>query len=439
MNALSLELTSLSPVAIRADHAPSGVASSPYIAGTTLAGSLASLYRQYYDEQDSHFARLFLSGQVLYPNLYPATIKREEVREKLAKVQDQTFSSVYPLPKTARSCKRFSGFAFNQADEERHGVHDTLFDWAVFQLGNQTAQALQRLQKRKACQRCGEAMHQFRGFYRRMSSYQIGTLAIETGVHTRLQTHTGINRATGTVQENILYSREVFEEGSCFQGVIKLPVDDELTRILTTFIQQVRGSGLVRVGTGRTRGMGKVEPVITPLAAEQHGPGHFTERLDNFNLTLRAALHAANVVLDPAHFYFALTLHSPAILRDSLLRYRGSITAAALAELLAIPQVRDHSGVSYPFECIYQAADVQRVTGWSDLWGTPRMQEIAIESGSVFLFACKDAAVRHDLFAALFRMENEGIGERRTEGFGRVCISDPFHQRDLSQREEGLR
>lgn len=430
MKYLSLELTALSPVAIRADHAPSGVASSPYIAGTTLAGSLASLYRQYYSEQSSDFALLFLSGQVYYPNLYPATIKHEAVREKIEQANNLGCSPVYPLPKTAQSCKRFSGFALDNADEERHGTHDTLFDWAVFQVGKQTASALKPLQEHKACKKCTRAMHQFRGFYRQVSSHETGALTVETGVHTRLQTHTGIDRATGTVQEGILYSREVFEESSCFQGVITLPDDDKLTLALTTFIQQVRQSGLVRVGTGRTRGMGKVELDTTLLEAKSFGFGRFTERLENFNRTLHKALQDANIAIDPAFFYFALTLHAPTILRDSLLRYRGSITAATLADLVAIPRDR--------FECIYQAASVQRVTGWNDLWGTPRTQEIAIESGSVFLFAFKTDGARHDLYETLFRLEHEGVGERRAEGFGRVCISDPFHQ-IYATTQEGLR
>ncbi|HEY1350594.1 MAG TPA: RAMP superfamily CRISPR-associated protein [Ktedonobacteraceae bacterium] len=436
MKYLSLELTALSPVAIRADHAPSGVASSPYIAGTTLAGSLASLYRQYYGEQNNDFTQLFLSGLVHYPNLYPATPKHEAVREKVEQANNPVYSPVYPLPKTAQSCKRFSGFALDNADEERHGTHDTLFDWAVFQLGKQTTTALQPLQKYKACKKCHKAMQQFRGYYRQVSSHETGALTAETGVHTRLQTHTGIDRATGTVQEGILYSREVFEEGSCFQGVIILPDDDKLAHTLTTFIQQVRQSGLVRVGTGRTRGMGKVELDITPLEAKSFGFGRFSERLENFNLTLRTALHDANIAIEPASFYFALTLHAPAILRDSLLRYRGSITATALADILAI--LRMQEGPRTPFECIYQAASVQRVTGWNDLWGTPRTQEIAIESGSVFLFALKADEARHELYEALFRLENEGVGERRAEGFGRVCVSDPFHQ-TYAITEEGLR
>ncbi len=432
MKYFSLELTVLSPVAIRADHAPAGVASTPYITGTTLAGSLAAAYRSYYDERGSDFERLFLSGQVQFPNLYPATIKDKSVREsvpELARTSKLTLSSVYPLPRTAMSCKRFSGFSLTADDNERHGVHDTLFDWSIFQQGGQSFQALKALQEHKNCKKCEKATHQFSGFYRHVSSPR-GRFTVQTGAGTRLQTHTGIDRATGTVREGILYSREVFEENSRFQGVVKLPDDDELARSFTNFIGQMKGLGLIRVGTGRTRGMGKVELAIERLEEKQFGYGLFTERLENFNRTMQKALEDAKVQTDSAPFYFALTLHAPTILRDSLLRYRGSINEEALAELLGNSTFAQEN-----FECIYQTASVQRITGWNDLWGTPRLQEIAIESGSVFLFAfkIKDEKGKKGLYEALFRLERDGIGERTAEGFGRVCISDPFH------REEGLR
>jgi len=56
----------------------------------------------------------------------------------------------------------------------------------------------------------------------------------------------------------------------------------------------------------------------------------------------------------------------------------------------------------------------------------PRTKEIAIETGSVFLFATND--VPDDaLWRALFDLEETGVGRRRAEGFGRICVSDPFH------------
>ncbi len=61
----------------------------------------------------------------------------------------------------------------------------------------------------------------------------------------------------------------------------------------------------------------------------------------------------------------------------------------------------------------------------NDLWGTPRTNEIAIDAGSVFLFG--STLSKKDLEEALFGLEREGIGQRRAEGFGRVCVSDPFH------------
>ncbi len=63
------------------------------------------------------------------------------------------------------------------------------------------------------------------------------------------------------------------------------------------------------------------------------------------------------------------------------------------------------------------------------MWGTPRTNEYAIDTGSVFLFAFKGESKQIDpLKQALFRLEEEGIGQRKAEGFGRVCISDPFHR-----------
>jgi CRISPR-associated Csx10 family RAMP protein len=237
-----------SPLAIRADHAPGGAATAPYIGGATLVGGLAAVYRLYHPERRDEFERLFLSGQVQYPNLYPASFKHSQAQRNSA-------SPVYPVPRTAQSCKRFPGFIGDGEDDLPHGVRDSLFDWATFELGGKTREALKPLLKHEECLRsgCHKAMHHFPGFYRHLDD---GKRWAEMKVKKRLQTHTGINRETGTVQEGILYSREVFAEQACFSGVVKLP--DELADSFEKFIAQVGESGLVRVGNGRTRGLGKV-------------------------------------------------------------------------------------------------------------------------------------------------------------------------------------
>jgi CRISPR-associated protein Csx10 len=424
MRHFALDLQAVSPLAIRADHAHDGAETTRYISGTTLAGGLAAAYRQFYPDNTGEFEALFLSGQVQYPALYPATFKND-VMQKLSQ------SPVYPLPKTAQTCKRFSGFSHVYKGEDvevgsRHGIRDSLLDWAMFRLQEGTGitdpdALLAPFRSYKECpvQDCQSLLDHTSGYYRR--DEQSGNMML-AHVDTRLQTHTGINRQTGTVQESILYNRRVFDEYSRFWGAVK--VADELVPLFESFIEDAGHSSLVRIGTGRTRGMGEVCFSCIPMEDEQQRFAAFQKRLKVFDTTLhnvaQAKLPSSIVERERDSFYFALTLYSPVILRDHLLRYRGIIDEHVLANLLGLPVDHDH------FTLIHSVASTMRITGWNDLWGTPKANEIAIETGSVFLF--KTSLPQHDLERALFKLEEEGIGQHKTEGFGRVCVSDPFHR-----------
>src|SRR5207248_5797855 len=175
MQYFSLNLETISPLAIRSDHALTGAGSADYISGTALAGSLATVYRLSYQQDSAQFEQLFLNGQVYYPDLYPATFRSEEMLEALN-------APVYALPKTAQSCKRFSGFVPLQDEDvekdDRHGARDTLLDWAAFELGNEAtkrennesvdpADLLAPLLAHKQCRVCKKPMDHFDGYYRR--------------------------------------------------------------------------------------------------------------------------------------------------------------------------------------------------------------------------------------------------------------------------------
>src|SRR5947209_18729326 len=101
MQYFSLNLETISPLAIRADHAPTRAESADYISGTALAGSLAAVYRLYHQQDSEQFEQFFFNGQFYYPDLYPATFGSEEVQKTLN-------SAVYALRKTKQSCNRFS-------------------------------------------------------------------------------------------------------------------------------------------------------------------------------------------------------------------------------------------------------------------------------------------------------------------------------------------
>ncbi len=438
MKYFALNLVAESPLSIRADHSPEGADTAKYIPGATLAGSLAAVHSSCYPDNPEDFEKLFTAGLVHYPDLHPATIKDPEM-------QNEKKVPICPIPKTAQTCKRKQGFFYVFPGEketvedgkDRHGVRDSLLDWALFSLadrGNKSSNdqntvpasvLLAPFKDHKECPYCYSLMDRFSGYYRRDTDS--GNMII-ADANTRLQTHTGINRSTGTVQEGILYNRRVFAENTRFWGMVK--VADELVPRFTDFIDQVGHSGLVRVGTGRTRGMGQVSISVESMENEQDSSRFFQTRLQRFNDKLHEAVKrfsatkevkefsaSTDFKLDLSPFYFALTLHSPVILRDNLLRYRGSINEEALGELLHLPADQ--------FDLIYQSASTRRVTGWNDLWGTPRTNEIAIETGSVFLFESRLS--QKDVEKALSKIESEGIGQRRAEGFGRVCVSDPFH------------
>jgi CRISPR-associated protein Csx10 len=430
-----LELQAISPLAIRSDYASGGARAAPYITGTTLLGTLAATHRLLRGGKKDEFETLFLSGQIHYPNLYPAFFDYPGMQEAPL--------PAYPLPKTAQSCKRFPGFRKlpeEKADvEERHGVRDTLLDWAMFKLSSEkdTVRIVKELQVYKSCTfnisytpganvLCGATVDHFEGKYYRRKCYRQDELEVTqmmtSRVDTRLQTHTGINRESGTVQENILYNREVFEEDMRFWGMLKLPDDDKVVETFEDFIQEANEEKAVRIGTGRTRGLGQVRLVMGDIdddknTTEQALFDSFKNRLSLFNETLHARADSLKIE-GLAPFYFVLTLHAPFISCDQLLRYQGTIDGRVLAEL---PDLS-----SSTFKMIHQVAGGQRVTGWNELWGTPRINEYAIETGSVFLFE-SSIILENVQLHALFELEEDGMGRRRAEGFGRVCFSDPFH------------
>src|SRR6266566_4888706 len=389
MKHFSLNLETLSPLAIRADHAPGGVENAGNIPGTTLLGSLAALHRLSHPGDAAAFEQLFLSGQIRYPDLYPASFKQDAL-------QGSTTLPIYPLPKTAQSCKRYPGFKpqedQDKDDDDGHGLRDSLVDMAIFSLAEgaeRNGQAvnweflLKPLQDRAVCHVFEKPMpmDHFSGYYRR--SIINGHMA-EAGAETRLQTRTGINRDTGTVQENILYSRRVFQEHARFQG--ELLVEDDLAPVSEQFIKEIASTGFVRIGTGRSRGMGKVSLALEAIReSEQDRFTSFKQRATAFNTKLREQIQSASDSLKLAPFYFAL---------------------------------------------ICQNADTRQILGWNELWGMPRTKEVAIDTGSVFLFATtiEEEKALEELLKALFELEQAGIGRRKAESFGRICISDQFHQ-----------
>lgn len=431
MRRFYLKVTAESALTIRSDHAEGGVKTTHAIPGATLLGSLASAHRTLYEENDKDFTTFFLSDNISFPQLYPA---------KFGDGLQDTNVPVMPLPRTAQSCKRFSGFHFEAKkdhEDEVHGVRDSLLDWGTFSLLQRYSQTpltinalLAPLSKHEHCgynkgryssEPCMQVMDGIKGYYRRDDI--VDKALMRAKVDTRLQTRTGINREWGVVEESILYNREVFNDDMIFWGELllhdTLPTDEfqKLVDKFQAFVIEAGEEHVLRIGTGRTRGLGRVKVELRD--APDNFYGSFTEKLAAFNSTMHKVAQDSGVeTLDP--YYFAITLQSPLILRDPFLRYQKTIDVKSLSRLLGA------STSKYTFEQVYQSVETQRISGWNELWGTPRSNDYAMEMGSTFLFACKQQPGT-DLLQALHALEINGCGERVTEGFGRISISDRFH------------
>ena len=405
-----LIVSSESPLNFRVSRSTASFETFEYIPGTALLGAFAAAHRKTRNNE-AEFTRFFLSGEICFGNLYPANFN--EFSDTDLKDNEQP---VKRIPNTARSCKRFSGFRFkaDERNKERHGVMDSLIYWGLFALSGQTK--VEILESHKNCtysdnpRKCDELLDTFSGFYRRGEDIaEIG----QSEVKTRLLTRTGISRETGTVQEGILYNREVLNEGQWFWGTMSF-ADESLHDDFYDFAEDVGDKGILRVGNNLTRGLGKLG--VPHIQDFRTGDMAFLKkRTGAFNEKFHIEAQSYGIDL-PHEFYFPFTLQSDTILLDHQFRYQMALDKDYLGGVWDLEDVT----------LVYQNAGQRRVIGWNALLGLPKAAEWAISMGSVFLFGYNGTPDER-FYQKLYDIEQKGIGKRRSEGFGQVTVADTFH------------
>jgi CRISPR-associated protein Csx10 len=404
-----VEVRTASPLAISARPTTPGLPteSQNYIPGTTLRGGIAAkLLRQGMDPESSRFRSLFLEGKVRYGNLYPVSRGRGLERE---------LPYSLPLPATAMSCKWRPGFARTDVSPEAgHGVRDTLLaHLATDDLGTP-----------RSCDHpgCEADLGPFGGFYETDGA----TLFRSASPAMRLISRTAIDSIVGTAKGGALYSLQAVNENQTFSGFLE--ADASVKDPLEVTLQRAR----LRLGSDRTRGLGDVEVLLAPVTGPLVGFAQGIEqRLTSFQTRLRAShglgpeLRERAGLSGDGWMIFPLTLYSDAIITDEYMRYQTAIDAGTLG---AYSRCWSAEAPRWPdgTQLLRAFTSTSIRAGWNSAHRLPRERELIINRGSVFVFSAPEGD-RDILLSCLQRLERDGIGERRDEGFGQIIVGHPFH------------
>lgn len=76
----------------------------------------------------------------------------------------------------------------------------------------------------------------------------------------------------------------------------------------------------------------------------------------------------------------------------------------------------------------------RRTDSWQVGWGLPRPSLVGLAAGSCIYFDVLEGSIDGNVISALKKIEEEGLGERRAEGYGQLCFNDPL----LRSRLDGL-
>lgn len=204
-----------------------------------------------------------------------------------------------------------------------------------------------------------------------------------------LQRHVAIHIARdrqpnrqGREPNRAVYRYDALAAGQCFKGVIFCPdeqVADEIGKLLPT---------IMALGGSRSSGYGRV--AVTNIQTH-HQWREIPELLtvDSPRLTI--------------------TLLSDMLIRDK----NGQLVANAQALTDALSA---QLGCSLKLEqAFYRSTPVG---GFNRKWGLPLPQALALRMGSVFIFTLPDCTADQ-----LQGLETGGVGERLSEGFGRVAVN----------------
>ncbi|QQS46595.1 MAG: hypothetical protein IPM66_22295 [Acidobacteriota bacterium] len=361
-----------------------------YIPGSALRGMLADLYlRNGNDAKDPMFRHLFCSDSVSFPNLYS--------------------ENCHPLPFSAHTCKHYPGFAFESEvsiEKRKHGVWDLLFEDCE---GFSAAVKERRHQTPDCAGPLKPINYKWYDGGEKNPSFPEKYIPKQM-----LVMRTAVDAPSGSASEGTLHTQQELAAGSTFDGWLVIsdnpPPDASASPDSALFggLSLSLGDRFV-AHTGRRRA-GQVQ-----LTISEEGPLQQPDPFIDGWLTSKY----------PDQLHFALTFTSDVILVDRLLRPIPTVDVKTLKNLLSFPGDPFPNDVAVTMRKSF--ARTRRASGWNAVAQIFKPDDVAIMMGSTFLFSVKRAD-REKVKDRVIKLVTEGIGLRRSEGFGRVRCHEPFHR-----------
>lgn len=237
-------------------------------------------------------------------------------------------------------------------------------------------------------------------------------VSYNTNSHPHVRIDPDLKRAS----DGDLYTYEAIPAGRYYTGELYLSDDDwrsigELLRV------NINEPFELRIGKGRNRSYGQVKVVILPMSEDEppawiHAP--LEKRLET----------------TPVHELY-ITLATDTIVQDPWGRFYGRFESDWLAHELQMPDVQIMAADE---ERPAQVVRTKLIESFDARSGLPRWRDKALIAGSTaHLVFANGKRPDPDI---LKQLENEGIGLRRGEGFGRVIFNHPAHTGQWSEFAE---
>jgi len=341
------------------------------IPGAVLLGALASRVADRYDLADKNseayaaFAKLFRGGLVRFPTLYPC--RREG--EKL-------FPAI-PTPLDLLTCSMKEGDQ-NDLEKKGHGF------W--------------RIKQRDKCAVCENKLTDLYGKFIVMNQSR-NLMEINREIHRRVEMHNRINPITGRTASSDLFAYQAIEVGQYFVGELEC---DENAWMALKQMADLPAAGVafeLRLGKAIGRGHGRVYVTLI-------------DKTDVPSLWIRLPFASRFSVGTKE---VTLTLITDAILVDEWGRGYSNLGEWVRTELNLSKDA-----------FIHQPSAIRPIDSFNAQIGLPRWRDVAVAAGSSVTFTLPEEATT-TIRNKLQEWEENGIGLRRHEGYGRLVVNHPIY------------